>query len=344
MTDDASGTSAPDDDPLAREARVAPRAALAAAVAAVCGLVSTVVLGLANGGGPRSEARVLTLADTLSRAAAGRPQPPGQLAQITEYQGTHQLPFIAGGLLGALAVLAAYPALAYLYRAVRLRTALSQAALVLAAAGAVAAGVGAAVAQTALSLSAGDFAGAADHTNSAAIDAQNAPAAVAGTFVGFLGGVLLAVALLLISLNAMRAGLLTRLMGIVGMFAAATFVIRGLDPFGVIRAFWFAALATLLLGRRPRGRPPAWAVAEAVPWPTQQELREQREEARRARGEPERPARRRAGRGGDNGDGTPASTRGARVPAPRAPQPRREDAVPGRPHPSSKKRKRKRRS
>jgi hypothetical protein len=32
------------------------------------------------------------------------------------------------------------------------------------------------------------------------------------------------------------------------------------------------------------------------------------------------------------------------VPAPRAPQPRREGAAPGRPHPSSKKRKRKRRS
>jgi hypothetical protein len=342
MTDDASGTSAHDDDLLAREARGAPRAALAAGAATVCGLVSTIILGLANGAAPRSEARVLTLADTLSRAATGRPQPPGQLATLTEFQGTHQLPFIVGGLLAALAVVATYPALAYLYRAVRARAALPSAAIILAAAGAAAAGVGAAVSQTALTLAAADFANGVDHTNSAALDAQNTPAAVAGTFVGFIGGVLLAVALLLIALNAMRAGLLSRLMGIVGMFAAATFVIRGLDPFGVIRALWFAALAMIFLGRLPNGRPPAWSVPEAVPWPSQQQLREQRDAARRERGEPERPARRR-GRAPDD-EGAKTASRADRVPAPRAPQPRREGAAPGRPHPSSKKRKRKRRS
>src|SRR4051794_18807257 len=343
MADDSSRTSAPDEDPLAWEARNAPRAAIAAGVAAVCGLLSTVVLGLANGAAPRSEARVLTLADTLSRAATGRPPPPGQLAALMEYQGTHQIPYLIGGLLSGLGLLATYPALAYLYRAARARTAIPASALVLAAAGAVGAGVGAAVAQIALTVAASDFANGADHTNSAALDAQNSGVAVAGTFVGFLGGVLLAVALLLIALNAMRAGLLTRLMGIVGMFAAATFVIRGLDPFGAIRAFWFAALALLILGRLPNGRPPAWSVAEAVPWPSQQELREQREAARRERGAPERPARRRgpAARNDDDG-GKPQPA--ARIPAPRAPQPRREDAAPGRPHPSSKKRKRKRRT
>src|SRR3954447_21099683 len=124
MADDSSRTSAPDEDPLAWEARNAPRAAIAAGVAAVCRLPSTGVRGLANGAAPRSEARVLTLADTLSRAATGRPPPPGQLAALMEYQGTHQVPFIVGGLLAALAVVATYPALAYLYRAVRARAAL----------------------------------------------------------------------------------------------------------------------------------------------------------------------------------------------------------------------------
>jgi hypothetical protein len=343
MADDARSTSAPADDPLEWEARNAPRAAIAAGVAAVCGLLSTVVLGLANGSAPRSESRVLTLADTLKRAAEGRPQPPGQLAILTEYQGNHPIPFILGGLLGAIAVLAAYPALAYLYRAVRARTQLPTAALILAAAGSVMAGVGAAVSQIALTLAAGGFANGTDHTNSAALDVQNNGVAVAGTFVGFIGGVLLAVALLLISLNAMRAGLLSRLMGIVGMFAAATFVIRGLDPFGAIRAFWFAALAMLIIGRLPSGRPPAWSVPEAVPWPTQQQLREQREAAARERGEPERSVRRRGPAARDD-DAAKAEPRGRRVPAPRAPQPRREDATAGRPHPSSKKRKRKRRS
>jgi hypothetical protein len=72
-------------------------------------------------------------------------------------------------------------------------------------------------------------------------------------------------------------------------------------------------------------------------------VREQRDAARRAaRGEPEKPVRRRGG-GVAETNGASAD-RATRVPAPRAPQPRRADTTPGKPHPSSKKRKRKRRS
>jgi hypothetical protein len=189
---------------------------------------------------------------------------------------------------------------------------------------------------------AASFANGSDHTNSAAFDVQNAPLVIAGGLIAGLGALALAVGFLIICLHAMRVGLLTRLMGIVGMFSGATLVVRFLDPPGVIRSFWLVALGLLILGRLPRGRPPAWSVAEAVPWPTQQEIREQREAARReAEGERERPARRRGGGVADD-NGAPAE-RTARVPAPRAPQPRRDDTAPGRPHPSSKKRKRKRR-
>jgi hypothetical protein len=340
MADDARRT---DDDPLAREARNGPRAALAAGVAGMCGLTGSIVTALLNGRGPSSEAGVLTLGDTLSRAATGQPPPPGHGARLLIYQGNHALAFTIGGLLIAIAAVAAYPAMAYLYSAARARGRVPAAALILTAIGAAGAGVGIAVSQTALTLAAADFVDAADHTNSAAVDAQNAPLIIAAATLGAIASILLAVGWLLICLNAMRVGLLTRLMGIVGMFAGATIVIRDLDPFGAIRSFWLAALALLILGRMPKGRPPAWSVPEAVPWPTQQEIREQREAMRRERGEPERPARRRgaAARGPDD-NGAPK--RAAKVPAPRAPQPRREDAAPGRPHPSSKKRKRKRRS
>jgi hypothetical protein len=360
MSDDATRSLTPEDDPLAPEghedplaweARNGRRAALAAGVAALCGLGGTIITALLNGNGPSSEARVLTLADTLSRAAAGRPPPPGHAATLLEYQGHHAVAFTAGGLLIALGTLAVYPPMAYLYRAARARGRVPRAALILAAIGAAGAGVGIAVSQTALTLAASDFVDAADHTNSAAIDAQNGPLIIAAASLGAIASVLFAVGFLLICLHAMRVGLLSRLMGVVGMFAGATIVIRDLDPFGAIRSFWLAALALLILGRLPNGRPPAWSVPEAVPWPTQQEVREQREAARRARGEPERPARRRglgagAGAGDGNGNGAsakPGRSRG-RMPAPPAPQPRREDAAPGRAHPSSKKRKRKRRS
>src|SRR3954449_9856483 len=73
MADDVRPT---DDDLLAREARNGPRAALAAGVAGMCGLVGSIITALLNGRGPSSEARVLTLGDPLSRAAARAPRPP----------------------------------------------------------------------------------------------------------------------------------------------------------------------------------------------------------------------------------------------------------------------------
>jgi hypothetical protein len=346
MADDAPRISATDDDPLAWEARNGRTAAIAAGIAALSGLIGTIVTALLNGRAPNSEATVLTLGDTLPRAAAGRPQPPGNNALTLIYQGNHVVPFVIGGLLIALAAVATYPAMAYLYRAARARGRVPNAALILLAIGAAGAGVGIAVSQTALAIAAGDFVDATDRTNSAAIDAQNAPIIIAAATLGAISSVLLAIGFLLICLHAMRAGLLTRLMGIVGMFAGATVVIRELDPFGAIRSFWLAALALLILGRLPKGRPAAWSVPEAVPWPTQQEVREQREAARRARGEPERPVRRRgpAPAPAPAADDDGKAARAARVPAPRSPQPRREDTAPGRPHSSSKKRKRKRRS
>src|SRR3954466_1571965 len=332
----------PPDDPLAREARTGPRAAFAAGLAALCGLTGSIITALLNGQGPAAESNVVTLGDALTNAAPGRPQPQGHGATVLIYQGNHAIAFTIGGLLIAIAAVAAYPAMAYLYGAAHARGRVPRAALILTAVGAAGAGVGIAVSQTGLTVAAASFVDAADHTNSAAVDTTNAPLVIAAATLGAISSVLLAIGFLLICLHAMRVGLLTRLMGIVGMFAGATIVIRDLDPFGAIRSFWLAALALLILRRPPRGRPPAWSVPEAVPWPTQQEVREQREAQRRERGEPERPARRRGpapAPAADEDDG-----RAARVPAPRAPQPRREDAAPGRPHPASKKRKRKRRS
>jgi hypothetical protein len=347
MTDEPTRTASPDEDPLAWEAQNAPRAGLIAALAGTLALTGTVVTGLTNGGSPKADDRILTLVDTLGDAARGQVPPPGQAATIIEYQGNHAAGYIAGALLTSIALLLTFPALAYLYRAARARGIVPRFALVAAAIGAAGAGIGQAASKTAMYIGASNFASGSDHTNSAAFDVQSAPLVVAGSLIGGLGALALAVGFLIICLHAMRVGLLTRLMGLVGMFSGATLVIGFLDPPGIIRSFWLVALGLLFLGRTPRGRPPAWSVAEAVPWPTQQQLREQRDAMRReAAGEPERererPARRRGGGAADD-NGAPAE-RAARVPAPRAPQPRREDAAPGRPHPSSKKRKRKRRS
>jgi hypothetical protein len=99
----------------------------------------------------------------------------------------------------------------------------------------------------------------------------------------------IATAYVLVGLNAMRAGLLTRFMGILGVITG-TLVIIQLGPFPVVQTFWLLGLALLLTGRRPGGDPPAWRTGREEPWPSQQEMAEQRRkaaEARRGDGAPE---------------------------------------------------------
>jgi hypothetical protein len=356
MADDTRRAPTPEDDPLTWEAENGPRAGVAGIAAGTLTLLGSIITILANTGAPGRDQGVLTLVDTLGRVAAGQPVPPGHAAAVFEYQGHHAAALIIGTILVGIGTLALFPPLAYLYRATRarpgVRGSVPRFAVITAAVGAVAAGIGLTVSGVALWILAADFVGAADQTNSVARDAQTNPIVLAGGFIGEIGSLALAVAFLLICLHAQRAGLLRRFMGVVGMFAGATIVIRQFDPPGVVRSFWIVALGMLILGRLPGGRPPAWSVAEAIPWPSQQQIREERDAARReAAGEPPAPARPARGRGRGRGATEDDAARngqdespGARVPAPRAPQPRRDDAVPGRAHPSSKKRKRKRRS
>lgn len=74
----------------------------------------------------------------------------------------------------------------------------------------------------------------------------------------------LAISLLYTCLWAMRVGLLTRFWGSLGM-ALGVATLLGLVLFV---ALWFIYIALLLVGKVPAGRPPAWAAAEAIPWPT----------------------------------------------------------------------------
>jgi len=63
---------------------------------------------------------------------------------------------------------------------------------------------------------------------------------------------------------AMRVGLLTRFWGSLGI-AVGVAALLLIPQFTMI---FFIYFALLLIGKLPRGRPPAWAAGEAVPWPT----------------------------------------------------------------------------
>jgi hypothetical protein len=200
------------------------------------------------------------------------------------------------------------------------------------------------VSEIARYLGAHDFVDAADKTNSAASDALSPPATLIGQVIWQAAALALGFAFVLIALNAMRVGLLTRFMGVLGIIVGVTFVLP-LDQQGIIRVFWLGALGVLFLGRMPSGMPKAWTTGQAEPWPSQQQLREQREAAR---------AEAAAQRGEAWSDGkeaepqrraSPTERTPAKAPPPAPPTPRRPDAAAaGTAHSASKKRKRKRRS
>ena len=95
-------------------------------------------------------------------------------------------------------------------------------------------------------------------------------------YAGLLGTLLLAVGIVMVSLAAMRVGLLTRFMGYLGILVA--FLQMGFFPvpIPIVQCFWLFGIAYLLSGRWPSGVPPSWRTGREEPWPTSAELREQR--------------------------------------------------------------------
>jgi Domain of unknown function (DUF4386) len=121
---------------------------------------------------------------------------------------------------------------------------------------------------------------------------------VIGQLGNYLGLFLLAIGFVLISLNAMRVGLLTKFLGYLGIIAGVLTIIP-LVPIPIVEAYWLLALAYLLSGRWPSGVPPAWSSGTAVRWPSSQQMRA-------ARGEPAPRGRRRAPQPAPETVGAPA--------------------------------------
>ena len=322
---------------LAWEAEHRTRAAIAAFVAAALSILGVLLTTVGQPGSNQFDDKILTVVDTMGRTAAGERIPPGRIAAYTVDVGQSPGVLILGAVLFGLGSVAIYFAMAYLFRAVKARKPeVQQIGLLMAAIGAFGFGLGRAVSEIARYLGARDFVDAADHTNSAASDALSPPASLIGQVIWQAAALALGFAFVLIALNAMRVGLLTRFMGVLGIIVGVTFVLP-LDQQGIIRVFWLGALGVLFLGRMPSGMPKAWTTGTAEPWPSQQQLREQRE-ATRAEGAAERgePAPRRS---------PPTERTPAKTPPPAPPSPRRPDAAAaGTENSASKKRKRKRRS
>jgi hypothetical protein len=125
------------------------------------------------------------------------------------------------------------------------------------------------------------FAAGADFTNKA-VDRALLTTGSVGIVLGLLGliaALALAVGMIAVMLGSMRAGLLPRWLGVLGVLSGLLFLpFFGTTTLQLIPTFWLVATGILLMERWPNGDPPAWAAGEARPWPTQAELRAKREQ------------------------------------------------------------------
>lgn len=251
------------DEQLAWEERAGKPAAVASFGAALLAIVAGLYLPLALSKNPDGADELLRAADSESGD------------------------FIVAGVLQALGLLLLIPALLYLYRATRYRREqLMPAASALVVLGALTLATTTVLRQIELLDIADSFfpehAQGVRDVEQAAEDYIEDELSAALQGIGLGGSVALAFAMVMIALNAMRAGLLSRFMGILGIFVGIVLVI----PLGVqiLQLFWFAALGLLFLNRWPGGRGPAWQTGEAIPWPS---ATEQRDEIARRRAERE---------------------------------------------------------
>lgn len=272
----ADASAPPVEETLAWEAEQRPRAALLALIAGNFTLFGGIAASVIFKDFP-----AVSIVDGL-RDAAGVPLGAG----VGEGLRTNQLffyddklvPLLLVAIVLAIGSAAIAGVLGYLFRATQARNpALPRLALFGAIGGPIILAVAELTLQIAISIKAGEFVSGKDYSTDAAHDALQGGAVLASQVLRQVGVLLLAFSLLLISLNAMRVGLLTRFMGILGMIVGGLFIIPIGGNLPVVQCFWLVAVGFLIFGRWPNGVPPAWKSGRAEPWPTQQELREQRD-------------------------------------------------------------------
>lgn len=258
---------------LAWEAQWAPRAAIAAILGGVASFAGTLIANSAVKGAPQV---------TINQGLADLAEPSSQNGlrePLLEHLDEHVIGFTTGQIISALAAPLTALALVYLYRAIVARKDdMGRGALIALVIGGVAVLVGGTVRPIAMAMSISDFVSSSNHSTVAANDALQPSGAAAGAWIAALGSLALGMGVILVSLNSMRVGLLTRFMGILGVMAGAFMLLGMLNPqfqFPIVQMFWLLALGLLLLGKFPRGTPPAWETGRAEPWPTRQEMLEQ---------------------------------------------------------------------
>lgn len=242
------------EDQLAVEARLRPRQAVLAGVAALLIVLSAVVQVI----GPQAKVTELTV----------------QLILINK-----RFPLdVVGAVIQALGLLGLVVTLNFLFHAARARRPeMSPATRGAVLAGGVVSAIGAVIYSAILAVKAHQFVTQGAQTYQQANHLTKGAALPVLQTLDIAAQFALDIGLILIALNAMRVGLLTRFTGYCGLaVGVAGMLLIGSAPAAALEVFWLGSLAYLFAGRWPGGDPPAWQTGKAEPWPSARELREER--------------------------------------------------------------------
>jgi len=262
------------EDQLAWEARRRPRAGLAAILGAALTLGASILNGTLFTDRP-----VVGVLDSLDRAA--QPGPVERLESLRvpfyEFVQDRLVGVVAASVAQALAFLSIGWALTFLAAATKARRPeMPRLATYLGLFGGGLLAFAGLLSTLGTALAVDRFL-SGSRTVAAADDIARDSLVLTSQFILLPGTLALALAFVLVALNAMRAGLLTRFMGILGVIVGVLIVLPIGTGLPVVQIFWLLATGLMLLGRWPGGLLPAWRTGRAEPWPTQQELREARE-------------------------------------------------------------------
>ena len=185
-------------------------------------------------------------------------------AAVLGYFDRHGGEYLGASIFQVLGILLLAVVAVHLYRAARDRNPdQSPVVLVVGVYGPVAFAASTTLRSITLAILADDFAGRAVKTEKAAEDLLNSPMLVVATILGLTGVLALGFWLVKGSLDAMRLGLLTRFMGVLGIALGPALILG----FGLlVMPLWLFALGALFAGYWPRGMPPAWETGRAEPW------------------------------------------------------------------------------
>ncbi len=228
---------------------------------------------------------ILVLAGLYLRFALS--EPPRNQVELLVAAEREPADFVVGSVLQAVGTLLFAVVLGYLYRVTRHRRPQTpSAALTLAVVGPVLLALTVVVGAVTRVGAGREFAtGPPSRERALALLDEASPSWLEG--LSLAGSIALGLALVFLGLNAMRAGLLSRFMGVLSIVAALFSVLPFLGGPPTLLFFWMGALGLLFLGRWPGGRGPAWDAGEARPWPTPAQQREDVERRRAEREGPE---------------------------------------------------------